>query len=151
MQERQDILLVEGSEQDAQQIEQAFRKSQIRNPIKRVQDAESAREYLSGSGAGKPLPIFVLVGSVGEQELREFIGWVREQSSLSKLPVVLLQPSHGGDDRLDAQGIGATAVFPKRLDFKNLGALVKAAGGFWMLQTNGPRPEAGNALRSPEE
>lgn len=138
MKEGQEILLVESSEQDAQQVEQAFRRAQIFNPIARAVDLRAAQAHLLQTINGtQGVPVFVLVGSGDTQEIREFLIWVREHPTLKKLAVVLLQSRGPLGLERDAFAPGATAVFPKRLDFKNLGALVKAAGGFWMLHTSG--------------
>src|SRR6516165_3915256 len=93
------ILLAEDSEDDIILIRRAFRQANIVNPLQVVHDGAEAIAYLRGDGpytnrAEYPLPELLLLdlkmpGVDGFEVLR----WIREQSGLGAMRIVVLSSS----------------------------------------------------------
>ncbi|HWP73412.1 MAG TPA: response regulator, partial [Methylomirabilota bacterium] len=93
------ILLVEDSPDDALLIQRAFRKANLANPVQHVSDGEEAVAYLSGAPpwsdrAKFPLPVFMLLDlKLPRRSGLEVLEWVRRESAVKRLPVVVLTSS----------------------------------------------------------
>ena len=93
------ILLVEDTDSDAALVSSAFDRAGIANPIHRVADGEQAVSYLQGIGTyadrkQHPLPAVILL----DLNMPRFNGyqvmlWLRTQTELKRIPVVVLTES----------------------------------------------------------
>lgn len=131
MSRRSAILLIEDSPRDAELIQRALTKARLANPIKTVTDGIAGMEYLSGAGhyadrVQYPLPFLVLL------DLRmprlsgfELLEWIREQSHLRQLLVVILSSSADDPDIARAYAMGASAYLVKPGDFEQLVVTMK--------------------------
>jgi CheY-like chemotaxis protein len=157
------FLLVEDSENDAILIRRAFQKGNIINPLQVVTNGDQAIAYLKGEGAFAnraeyPLPELVLLdlklpGIDGFQVLR----WIRQQSELKALRVVVLTSSDRIQDVNLAYQLGANSFLVKPVDFERFVEISQALKGYWLWLSKAPevsRPplgviEAEQAKRSP--
>src|SRR5690348_8994049 len=91
------ILLIEDSNDDALLIQRSFERATVENRIFRVRSGDAALGYLTGIApyddrAKYPVPVFILLdinmppGMNGLEVLR----WLRAQSGLRRIPVVVL-------------------------------------------------------------
>src|SRR5437016_14158370 len=93
------ILLAEDREDDVLLIRKAFSKANISNPLQVVRDGEEAIAYLSGEGKYSnrdeyPLPdLFLLDLKMPGKDGFDVLRWVRQQTGLSALSVVVLTSS----------------------------------------------------------
>src|SRR5438105_2103316 len=99
------ILLVEDSADDVFFLQRALKKAQIENPLQVVVDGQQALDYLGGVGNYSnrkefPLPCLLLLDlKLPRVNGFEVLGWIRQQASLSSLPVVILTSSGEQRDR----------------------------------------------------
>jgi CheY-like chemotaxis protein len=138
------ILLAEDSEDDIILIRRAFRQANIVNPLQVVHDGAEAIAYLRGDGpytnrAEYPLPELLLLdlkmpGVDGFEVLR----WIREQSGLGAMRIVVLSSSERIRDVNLAYQLGANSFLVKPVDFKDLVELTQAIHGYWLWLSKAP-------------
>src|SRR5688572_639946 len=100
------ILLVEDNEDDVFALRRAIKKAGVPNPLKIATDGQQAVDYLKASGdpakqAEFPLPFLVLLDlKLPYRDGFEVLEWIRSQSHLVQVVVVMLT---GSDERRDHQ------------------------------------------------
>ena len=113
------ILLVEDDENDVFFLHRALKKAEIDFPVHVTVNGQDALDYLGGAGkfgdrAQYPLPSIVFLDLklpfVGGLDV---LAWIRSQTSLKELPVVVLTSSAEDRDRQKAAELGAKAYFVK--------------------------------------
>lgn len=142
------ILLVEDDPNDALLIQRAFRKANLMNPMKVVEDGEEAVAYLSGRGVYAdreeyPLPTLILLDlKLPRKSGLEVLEWMREQPGLKRLPVVVLTSSREAPDINRAYELGANSYLVKPGGFDDLLEMVRTVGMYWMILSEKPEVEA---------
>jgi CheY-like chemotaxis protein len=137
------FLIVEDNEDHVFLIRRAFTKSKVLNPIQVVRTGEEAIAYLQGLGRFRnrlefPLPGLILldlklVGMDGFEVLR----WIRRQSELSALRVVVLTSSSEIRDVNLAYQLGANSFLVKPADFDDFLRITQALQGYWLWTDKG--------------
>ncbi len=125
------VLLVEDCEPDADLLLHSFKHWGVTNPVCVVTDGQRATDYLTGAGAfvnrdQHPLPIVVLLdlylpGMAGLLLLE----WIRTESELRTLPVVVLSGTKNRADFEKAYALGANACLVKSVDLAELRDLIR--------------------------
>jgi CheY-like chemotaxis protein len=144
MREAQMFLLVEDNPDDSLLLRQAFNRGNLLNPMHVVTSGEAALEYLQGSGryANReefPLPSVVLLdlrlpGMSGLEVLR----WIRSQSTLQTLRVIVLTSSESLQDVNQAYKLGANSFLVKPMDLDHLCRMTEALQGYWVWLDSAP-------------
>ncbi|MGH7396492.1 MAG: response regulator [Candidatus Rokuibacteriota bacterium] len=138
------ILLVEDSPDDALLIQRAFRKANLANPVQLVRDGEEAVAYLSGAPpyedrARFPLPVFMLLDlKLPRRSGLEVLAWVRQESVVKRLPVVILTSSRESVDVNRAYDLGVNSYLTKPVGFEALLAMVKSVNLYWLVLNENP-------------
>jgi CheY-like chemotaxis protein len=138
------ILLVEDSPDDALLIQRAFRKANLTNPVQHVSDGEEAVAYLSGAPpwsdrAKFPLPVFMLLDlKLPRRSGLEVLEWVRRESAVKRLPVVVLTSSRESVDVNRAYDIGVNSYLTKPVGFEALLEMVKSINLYWLVLNEHP-------------
>lgn len=132
------VLLVEDSPDDVALLRRSFIKARILNPLHVVTDGQEAIDYLAGKGkyANReefPFPALVLLdlnmpGVDGFQVLQ----WIRRQSRLKGLRVVVLSASDNMRDVSRAYELGANSFLIKPADFDRFVEISQALSGYWV-------------------
>lgn len=132
------ILLVEDDQNDVFFLQYAFEAAGIDNPIQVVCDGQEAINYLSGKGCYAerrrfPLPCLILLDlklpmKMGTDVLR----WIRQQSQLSSLLVVVLTSSSDSSDIDEAYECGAQSYLVKPLSLEKRLEMAKAIKNYWL-------------------
>src|ERR1041384_2734772 len=113
------ILLVEDNEEDILLMKRAFRNAHIANPLRVVKDGEEALQYLAGNGpyadrGRHPMPFLVLLDlRLPKLSGFEVLAWIRDQSELAELTVVVLTGSDHVPDATKARELGANSYMVK--------------------------------------
>jgi len=135
---RELVLLVEDSDDDALMLRRAFKKAGIATPLAHVKTGSDAIRYLQGDGdygnrTVHPLPKFVLLDlGLPEMDGFEVLTWIREQPGLRPLPVIVLTGLATGDGIVRAYQLGANSFLMKSADFEELVTLSKALAENWL-------------------
>lgn len=138
------ILLVEDSEDDQMLIRRAFAKARLQNPLHIVDDGDKAVAYLSGAGTyadrnAHPMPTIILLDlKLPRRSGHEVLAWLRE-SSLPKIPVVVLTSSAETADVKRAYDLGANSYLVKPVEFDGLIEMVRNLGVYWLVMNELPR------------
>jgi CheY-like chemotaxis protein len=138
------ILVVEDELDDIFFMRHAFKEIGISSPLQVVQHGRQAIDYLNGNGAyadrGEfPLPCLVLLDLKLPQLMGfEVLKWVREQSGLKTLIVVILTSSQLRADIECAYQLGANAYLVKPSTPSELRELVMGIKQFWLKLNHGP-------------
>jgi len=133
------ILLVEDNEEDIVLLMRAFRNAHIANPLRVVKEGEEAIHYLAGNGAyadraRHPMPFLVLLDlRLPKLSGFEVLAWIRDQSELAELIVVVLTGSDHVPDATKARELGANSYLVKPGTFEELMEMVKRINGRWVL------------------
>jgi CheY-like chemotaxis protein len=143
------ILLVEDSPDDALLIQRAFRKANLANPVQLVRDGEEAVAYLSGAPPYEdrsrfPLPVFMLLDlKLPRRSGLEVLAWLRQESALKRLPVVVLTSSRESVDVNRAYDLGVNSYLTKPVGFEALLEMVKNVNLYWLVLNEHPESPRG--------
>lgn len=133
------ILLVEDDPADVFRIQRAFSKADITSALQVVVDGEQAIYYLSGQEPYRdrdsyPLPILVLLDlKLPRRSGFDVLNWLRNESSIKHLPVVVLTSSDQQSDIDRAYAAGANSYLAKPPSRDALLEMVQAIGLYWIL------------------
>jgi len=136
--------LAEDREDDIFLIRRAFQKAGIVNPLFVVRDGEQAIAYLEGGGrysnrAEFPLPELLLLDlKMPRMDGFEVLKWIRQQSGLSSLRVIVLTSSDAIRDVNVAYNLGANSFMVKPMDFENVVELSKSIQDYWLRKSKSP-------------
>src|SRR5437868_12776557 len=113
------ILHVEYRDEDVFLLNHAFKRAEIGNPVQVVIDGQEAIDYLAGNGkfadrAQFPVPCLVLLDlQLPAKTGLEVLEWIRQQSALRSLIVIILSSSIYEGDVRRAYELGANAFLVK--------------------------------------
>ncbi|MHB8606445.1 MAG: response regulator [Thermoplasmatota archaeon] len=131
------VLLVEDDEWDALAARNAFAKSALAPVIDIALDGVEALEYLRRDG--KPLPDLILLDlNLPRMDGREFLGHVKTDERLRRIPVIVLTTSKAQKDILKAYDLHANAYLNKPFDPEEYPAIVHAIEEFWFARNVAP-------------
>lgn len=143
------ILLVEDSPDDALLIQRAFRKANLANPVQLVRDGEEAVAYLGGAPPYDdrtrfPLPVFMLLDlKLPRRSGLEVLAWVRQESVVKRLPVVVLTSSRESVDVNRAYDLGVNSYLTKPVGFEALLEMVRNVNLYWLVLNENPELRRG--------
>jgi CheY-like chemotaxis protein len=139
------ILLAEDDENDITLFRRALVKANIRNPVEIVRDGEEAIAYLKGEGKFSdrvkyPLPALMLLDlKMPRIDGFQVLDWIRRQSELKALRVVVLTVSRDIYDVTRAYRFGANSFLVKSLDSQTFTQLVESIHQYWLSAGLAPR------------
>jgi CheY-like chemotaxis protein len=145
------VLLVEDSDDDALIMKMACQRTGIPHTLRVVTDGEAAIEYLTGKGiyadrTKYPLPDLVFLDlRLPKRTGHEVLEWIRNQSELKSLPVVVLTTSKEPIDISRAYSLGVTSYLRKIPEQVEFGQAVRVILKYW-LELN-----VGSPSRAPTE
>ena len=114
------ILLVENDKDFIYLLEQAFRKAEIRNPLKIARYGNEAILYLRGVGIygdrrNYPLPSFIILDLTNpDGSSMALLGWIRDHAEFSAVPILVLAGENQEQEVQQAFDRGANAFIWKR-------------------------------------
>jgi CheY-like chemotaxis protein len=126
------IFLLENSTDYLFNLDQAFRRSQVLNPLRVARYGNEAILYLKGVGiygdrGHYPLPSLIIIDlSTPDGSGLAVLGWIRRQPEFSSVPVIILV--HPSQDKFlqEAFDRGANAYYVKRDDLESLAQMIKS-------------------------
>ena len=132
------VLIVEDNPTDVMLIRRAFAKANVGNPLQIVNDGDAAVHYLAGDGAygdrtQYPLPAVILLDlKLPRRSGFEVLQWLRAQSELLRLPVVVLTSSKQSQDINRAYDLGANSYLVKPVEFDDLKEMIGQVHIYWL-------------------
>jgi len=143
------VLLADDDPNDVFLLQRAFQKTNIANPLRVVRDGEEAMAYLGGQGQYAdrqlhPLPVLLLLDlKMPRKSGFEVLRWLRQQSGLKRLPVVVLTSSNQNPDINKAFDLGANSYIVKPGGFDSLEEMVKNLNLYWLILNEKPQLKGG--------
>jgi CheY-like chemotaxis protein len=138
------ILVVEDNPDDILFLERAFGAAGLAAPLRIVRDGADAIDYLVAQGkyadrSAYPLPAVVLLdlkmpGASGFVVLQ----WLRQQSLLKRLPVVMLTSSAREEDIAQAYDLGVNSYVVKPSGLKQLTDVARHIESYWLSLNRQP-------------
>jgi CheY-like chemotaxis protein len=132
------VLLVEDDENDVFFFQRAMKLAGWTEPLQIVQDGQQAVDYLKGAGPYSsrekfPLPDLILLDlKLPFLSGLEVLKWIRTESDLKQVAVVMLTSSKEDVDVEQACQLGANAYVVKPASSEDLLDLVKSIWTFWV-------------------
>ena len=140
------VLLIEDNPNDVALIQRAFRNARVANPVRVLGDGEQPwpiceAQMSSPTRSAHPLPIMLLDLTLPRTSGLEVLAWVRSQTDLKRLPVVVLTSSRQPADINRAYDPGANSYLVMPGDSASLVEMVKAVDLYWLILNQQPSME----------
>ena len=133
------ILLIEDNPTDILLIQRAFRNMNLPNvSLVVVKDGDTAVLYLSGSNEYAdryrfPLPAIILLDlKLPRRSGHEILAWLRQESELRYLPVVILTSSREKIDVNQAYELGVNSYLIKPVKLNDFSHMMHTFSQYWL-------------------
>jgi CheY-like chemotaxis protein len=132
------VLLVEDDEVDVMNVQRAFRKGHISNPLHIAGNGLEALEMLRGTSEKSPaVPserrLILLDLNMPKMNGIEFLEALRDDPSLKQIPVVVLTTSNEDRDRMQAYNFNVAGYLLKPITFSNFVDVMATLNKYWAL------------------
>jgi DNA-binding response OmpR family regulator len=134
------VLYVEDDDNDRMLLEMACTEAGVPFSLQIARDGAEAISYLNGDGdyadrARFPFPQLLLLDlKLPRKSGFEVLEWVRDQSQMNDLPIIVLSSSDRETDAKKAFDHGAIYYFVKPLSLQRLVEMVKEIQHKWLAQ-----------------
>lgn len=130
------ILLVDDDDVDVMNVERAFRKNNIINPLYVARDGIEALEMLRSDGAGgvpKERRLILLDLNMPRMNGLEFLRELREDPELRYLTVIVLTTSDDERDKVEAYNLNVAGYIIKPVTFLAFVEAMAALNKYWSI------------------
>ena len=131
------ILLVEDDELDVMNVQRAFKKNNILNPLFVAENGVEALETLRGQRPDIGLPphrrIVLLDLNMPKMSGIEFLRELRADEDLRPTPVIVLTTSAEERDKVDAYQLNVAGYILKPVTLTNFIETMATLNNYWML------------------
>jgi CheY-like chemotaxis protein len=132
------VLLVEDDEVDVMNVQRAFRKGHISNPLHIAGNGLEALEMLRGTSAELPVVpaerrLILLDLNMPKMNGIEFLEALRDDPGLRQIPVVVLTTSNEDRDRMQAYNFNVAGYLLKPVTFSNFVDVMTTLNKYWAL------------------
>jgi CheY-like chemotaxis protein len=130
------ILLVDDDEVDVMNVQRAFKKNNIRNPLYIASNGLEALDLLRGQ-AGQAIPgprrLVLLDLNMPKMSGLEFLRAIREDPALRSLTVVVLTTSDDERDRIEAYNLNVAGYILKPVTFTAFVEAMATLNKYWTI------------------
>lgn len=126
------ILLVEDDEVDIMNVQRAFRKNNINNPLFIAHNGLEALEMLRANQIPKP-QVIILDINMPKMNGLEFLQELRSDETLRRISVFVMTTSNEDSDKLNAYNLNVAGYILKPLSFEKFLASMSALDSYWKL------------------
>ncbi len=132
------ILLVEDDEVDVMNVQRAFKRNHITNPLYIASNGLEALTMLRGESKTLPLlpngrRLILLDLNMPRMGGLEFLQELRADDTLRSTPVVVLTTSNQDLDRIEAYNLNVAGYILKPVTFSNFAELMATLNKYWAL------------------
>ncbi|MDJ0570578.1 MAG: response regulator [Pleurocapsa sp. MO_192.B19] len=132
------ILLVEDDEVDVMNVQRAFKKYKITNPLYLAGNGIEALEMLRSHNNLPPkVPenrrLVLLDLNMPKMNGLEFLQQLRADEELKRTPVIVLTTSDEDRDRIEAYNLNVAGYILKPVTFTNFAEVMVALNKYWAL------------------
>lgn len=131
------ILLVEDDEVDVMNVQRAFKKNNINNPLYVANNGLEALVMLRGNGNPPLVPleqrIILLDLNMPKMNGIEFLRELRTDQRLRLIPVIVLTTSNEDRDKVEAYNLNVAGYILKPVTFSSFVEAVATLNKYWTL------------------
>jgi CheY-like chemotaxis protein len=131
------ILLVDDDSVDVMNVQRAFKKNNITNPLSVAHNGVEALDLLRGTnGVEKidPIPRIILLDiNMPKMGGLEFLKKLREDAALKNISVFIMTTSSDDKDRIEAYNYNVAGYIVKPISFESFVSAVSILNNFWQL------------------
>jgi hypothetical protein len=127
------FLLVDDDEVDVMNVQRAFRKNNITNPLYVASDGLEALTMLKGGEVPGERRLVLLDLNMPRMSGIEFLRALRADEALRATTVVVLTTSHEESDRVEAYNLNVAGYILKPVTFANFVEAMATLNKYWML------------------
>jgi len=132
MRDSRPVLLVEDDTVDAMTVRRAFRDLKVTNPLVHALNGEEALARLQ-EGTGEKPCLILLDLNMPKMNGIEFLGIIKADAGLKKIPVVVLTTSSEERDVVESFRLSVAGYIIKPVDYRNFVATVRTIDLYWTL------------------
>lgn len=136
------ILLVEDNPGDARLTVEVFKFNKMPKTLSVVEDGVEALAFLRQEGkyASALRPDLILLDlNLPKKDGRQVLAAIKSDTSLRRIPVVVLTTSRDQEDILKAYDLNANCFLTKPVDFEQFASLVESIEEFWLKVVELPK------------
>jgi len=126
------ILLVEDDEVDIMNVQRAFRKNNINNPLFIARNGLEALEMLQADKIPKP-HVIILDINMPKMNGLEFLQEVRSDEKLKRISVFVMTTSNEDSDKINAYNLNVAGYILKPLSFEKFIQSMSTLNSYWKL------------------
>jgi CheY-like chemotaxis protein len=130
------ILLIEDDEVDIMNVQRAFRKDNIANPLFIARDGMEALAALRGENPAMRIPhpkVILLDINMPRMNGIEFLTEIRRDPELKSLSVFVMTTSNEETDKIAAYNLNVAGYILKPLSFEGFKTVISVLNHFWQL------------------
>ena len=127
------ILLVEDDSVDVMNVQRAFKKNNIKNPLWVAGNGKEALDKLRGGEVPLERLLVLLDLNMPRMNGIEFLRHLRNDPELRPLPVVVLTTSDDERDRVEAYNLNVAGYIVKPVTFANFCDAMATLNKYWSL------------------
>jgi len=131
------ILLVEDDSVDVINVQRAFRKNNIQNPLVLAKNGLEALNMLRGTNGFEkinPQPQIILLDlNMPQMNGIEFLKELRQDPILRTASVFVMTTSNDDKDRMDAYNLNVAGYILKPVSFEKFASAVSTLNSYWKL------------------
>jgi CheY-like chemotaxis protein len=132
MRDSRPVLLVEDDTVDAMTVRRAFRDLKVTNPLVHALNGEEALARLQ-EGTGEKPCLILLDLNMPKMNGIEFLGIIKADAGLKKIPVVVLTTSSEERDVVESFRLSVAGYIIKPVDYRNFVEAVRTINLYWTL------------------
>jgi chemotaxis family two-component system response regulator Rcp1 len=136
-----EILLVEDNPGDTRLTIEALKESKINNTLHTVEDGQQALDYLQKKGKYSDVstPDLILLDlDLPHMSGRELLEVLKKDTTLRRIPIVVLTISESDEDVLRSYDMQANAYVRKPIDLDQFVRVVRSIEDFWFTVVKYP-------------
>ncbi len=129
------ILLVDDDDVDVMNVQRAFKKNNIPNPLFVASNGIEALEMLRGEPSVVPYQRRLILLDLNMPQMGgiEFLKEIRADDTLKSIPVVVLTTSNEDNDKVEAYQLNVAGYILKPVTFSRFLESMVALNKYWML------------------
>ena len=127
------VLLVEDDPVDVMNVQRAFRRSHVLNPLIVAANGAQAIELLRSGSVPTTHLLILLDLTMPEMSGVEFLRQIRRDPALLRLPVVVLTTSEEERERVESYQLNVAGYIDKPVTFLNFTEAVATVNRYWEL------------------
>lgn len=130
------ILLVEDDEVDIMNVQRAFKKNNINNPLFVARNGLEALEALRGNNPSIKIPsprVILLDINMPKMGGTEFLSIIRKDTELRSISVFVMTTSNEESDKIAAYDLNVAGYILKPLSFEGFSSAVAILNHYWHL------------------